>query len=203
LVRRGDLSLPYSQQGITLIELLVTITIVGVVTGLSLPGLSSWFEKGRLASEIDRIASRLIFLRQRAIIEGRAYRLHLEGGSFNSYAYDGTTAISCGASLSPTAESWIDLSSAPAAAAGTPNYARSEPIPQILDLVDSGCSLGTGLCSYPANGICFDASGHSPAPGGVVQYVLDGISKNRLEVSASGYQQRFRRRGSSDSWKAY
>lgn len=195
--------LPHSEQGITLIELLVTVAIVAVIAALSIPNLSHWFEKGLLTSEMDRLASRLVFLRQQAILEGRSYRLQLESGHFVTYAYDGSEVVRCGAVLSPAAGSWVDLSGTPAAPAGTPNYARSTLIPQPLERVESGCSTGTGLCSYPPYGICFTPSGHAPDAGGVVQYVQEGVSTRRLELSATGFMQRFRRRSSSDTWRSY
>ncbi len=191
------------ERGITLIEMLLTVAVIAIVGAISIPGLSGWFEKGRLVSEMDRIASRLTLLRQQAIVERRAYRLQLENSEFVTYAYNGVDKVSCNTMLSPTASQWIDLSSQPSAPAGMPDYLQSSSFPQPFALADSGCSSATGLCSYPVNGICVDRSGRVTPDGATVQYVQNGVSRNRITLSATGYLQRQRRRDNSAMWESY
>jgi prepilin-type N-terminal cleavage/methylation domain-containing protein len=197
-------SLRQQEYGVTLIELLVTLVVIGVVSALSIPRIGEWIEKGRLVSDLDRLTSRLVLLRQRAIVEGRAYRLHHQEGQLLSTAYDGGVTVDCVDTLNPGTTHWIDLSTQPDAPSGVPAYVRSLPIELEVGAIDNcNGSGGSGLCLYPQYGICFDGSGRASADGGLVELESAEGTDYRLQIFETGYLEKSRRREESGAWLIY
>ncbi len=195
-------SLASGVRGVTLLELLLVLTLLGVLSAFSLPAIDGWVGKGRLVSDLDRITDRLGYLRHRAIQEGRGYRLQLQGNELVTYAYNGTTTISCDTVLSPASASWIDLTTTPQAPSGLPVYSRSLPL-SLQSLVTASCEQGSGLCDFPTNGICFDRAGRVSYVGDSVRFSTDGQELARLQLSPTGLMSRQRRGRESDGWRSY
>ena len=59
--RRGAPSLPSPQAGLTVIEMLIVVTIIGLMAGLTFPSVSSGLDSMRLRSAADSVA---VFLTQ-------------------------------------------------------------------------------------------------------------------------------------------
>jgi Tfp pilus assembly protein FimT len=67
---RGTAGLPAGfVAGFTKIELLAVISIIGITTGLALPGFSSWLHSYRLKGAVRDLYSNLQFAKSRAILE--------------------------------------------------------------------------------------------------------------------------------------
>lgn len=187
-------------EGMTLIELLITIALIGIVAVTAIPNLTEWVPKGRLESDLNQLFSRLVFLRQRAVIEGRSYLLELDptgsppcvGGDpcFNTFA--NTAAAGC----SRVGEDNVNVDSVPP---GTALFATSPVLtPDFTPL--AGCGLGTGICGYPTGGVCFDAAGNAVAETGIIDLALDGVTRYQIQVFPTGYLTKSRRRSADDPW---
>lgn len=180
----------------TLIELLITIALIGIVAVTAIPNLTEWVPRGRLESDLNQLYSRLSLLRQRAVIEGRSYRLALDptGSFFQTWA--NTAAMGC----SGVGE--VNINTAPVQPAGTAIFVNSPVLtPDFTPL--AGCALGTGICGYPAGGICFDAAGNAIIGAGVFNLALDGVSRYQVQVFATGYLEKSRRRSAADPWLVF
>jgi len=67
-------------KGFTLIELVVVITIMGVVLSFVLPTFHSFRLFSRSGTSAGKIAAAVSALKQRAVAEGRNYTLHMDPG---------------------------------------------------------------------------------------------------------------------------
>ncbi|QQE11152.1 prepilin-type N-terminal cleavage/methylation domain-containing protein [Planctomycetota bacterium] len=71
-------SLTGKEKGFTLIEILVVLTLVGVLVGMTVVRLGGTLEKARTRSVAERVYSLMKFAQQRAINTGRSCRLVID-----------------------------------------------------------------------------------------------------------------------------
>lgn len=66
------------KRGFSLLELLVTLVVIGLFMGLILPRFGTSSDKYQLKSFADQFNSALAFLQQSAITQHREYHLHID-----------------------------------------------------------------------------------------------------------------------------
>lgn len=81
---RGD-------RGFTLIEMLVTLSIGGVLSGLAVSSFSSWSQSSQHRGARDEVVSTLRNAAERALSEGRTYCVSYDAGAWTTYR------LACGA----------------------------------------------------------------------------------------------------------
>lgn len=69
------------RSGVTLLELMVVIILIGVITGLGLPKLAGAKEKANLRAAKDQVVSQLATARAASIRRGLPTRFHAENGA--------------------------------------------------------------------------------------------------------------------------
>ncbi|MBT1443511.1 GspH/FimT family pseudopilin [Shewanella sp. JM162201] len=57
-------------KGFTLVEVMVTVVVAGIIAAIALPSLSSWYDRARADSEIRKIQDVLKFARNQAFSYG-------------------------------------------------------------------------------------------------------------------------------------
>lgn len=67
-----------AQRGFTLLELLVTLAIIGLITQIVFLNMGAMVPKTKLDSEAKRLVSNLDWLRSEARIQGKRYRMELD-----------------------------------------------------------------------------------------------------------------------------
>ncbi len=75
------------QDGKTLMEIMVTVALVGIMTGLALPNFHSWHSRTQSGSALEEIASELRLARQLAITRRERVRIVFDGEQQSLSAY--------------------------------------------------------------------------------------------------------------------
>jgi type IV fimbrial biogenesis protein FimT len=73
---------PSAQAGVTLVGMLVSLTIVGILVSQALPAMGGLRERQQLRAVADQFRSDLQELRQRAVTGQRDLRLHVEAACY-------------------------------------------------------------------------------------------------------------------------
>lgn len=76
--------------GVTLVEVLVVLAIIGVLTGITTLALPSANRKATLRQEADLLASRLGIAAEQSLVSGRPARLDWAEGSYGFTEWDGS-----------------------------------------------------------------------------------------------------------------
>ena len=79
--------------GFSLVELMITITLVGVLLGLSVPSMNRFLTKWQLQQAHRTLLSEIKLLRQRAITESRPRRMWFSTGSGYYWTQDPETFL--------------------------------------------------------------------------------------------------------------
>ncbi|MFY0676444.1 MAG: GspH/FimT family pseudopilin [Neptuniibacter sp.] len=82
------------EQGLTLIELLITIVVLGIVAAYGVPSMTGFFEKQRVSGAAHTFLSDIQFARAEAIKQNQDIELELNAGQW-CYGIDDETASNC------------------------------------------------------------------------------------------------------------
>lgn len=74
-----------SQSGYSLIEMLVIVSIMGLVLVVGAPRMAGYMQGQRLSKGLDELASHLDLARQRAVAENNAFRVILDDPADGQY----------------------------------------------------------------------------------------------------------------------
>jgi len=74
--------------GFTLVELIVTFVILGILAGIAIPAFSVWFPNYRLKSAALDIYSNLQFAKMQAVRANRQYAVYFDTGNNTYYIVD-------------------------------------------------------------------------------------------------------------------
>jgi type IV fimbrial biogenesis protein FimT len=70
--------------GFTLVELLITLVLVGIVLSMAVPALSGWLDNSNLKAGARTMASDVAFMRESALSSGKTHRITFNAGA-NQY----------------------------------------------------------------------------------------------------------------------
>jgi len=70
--------------GFTMVELLITLVLVGIVLSIAVPAVSGWLDNSNLKAGARTMASDVAFLRESALSSGRTHRMIINAGA-NQY----------------------------------------------------------------------------------------------------------------------
>lgn len=80
------LALPHTQQGVSLVELMIGLVIAGILLGIGAPALSVWIQNGKIRAAAESIQNGLQLTRAEAVRRNSYVRFSLSGTSnVNSY----------------------------------------------------------------------------------------------------------------------
>lgn len=81
-------SLRRAQRGMTLIEILVVLVIIGIMTALAMVSIGVLGEDREIERESERLADAITLLREQAELEGRDYGIWLETSRYEFRRFD-------------------------------------------------------------------------------------------------------------------
>jgi prepilin-type N-terminal cleavage/methylation domain-containing protein len=150
-VVRSVRRVPSRSAGFTLLEMMVVVTIIGVVTALAAPAISRAMAISRADRANHDVVRLMRFARSQSIAYGRAYLLHtVSGGNGRLELWEGTTSA-C------RLENWVAIM-----ASGTCDSSAT-PSGNCADFVDSAAyDTGYHAVSFASIGsvdVCFQPNG--------------------------------------------
>lgn len=134
--------LPKNAQGFSLIELMVAITLLGVLLAVGLPGLGSFVTSNRLTAQINDLVADLSLARNEASTRGRNVNICIASSS--------TTCASSGTNWAAGRLVWVDTNGN-----GSLDSGNSEII-KYADPLEGGVSLnssGPSVTFRPGGGV--------------------------------------------------
>lgn len=93
----------YRQRGVTLIELMITLVILGIVVAWALPSFSTWIANSRLRSEAEVVQNALLLARSEAVKRNLAVRVNFADANSAAWTmcFWDSVANACSATESP------------------------------------------------------------------------------------------------------
>jgi len=140
--------------GFTLLELLITLAIVGIVAAFGAPAMSSFIKNDRLVTQINTLVTHLAYARSEAVVRHQQVILC---ASTNS----DTASPSCSGSKNDWAKGWILFIDA--------DNSSTFNTGEVVLRVNQSLSPGTTLVSTAAlNSIIYDTRGFSVSSGAFI-----------------------------------
>jgi len=90
------------EQGFTLVELMVTIAIVGIIASMAVPSFSKMLERNRIKEAGQSLKADLLFARTEALKRSQAVAVSRITGDNGAWCYGLTTNASCDCSATPS-----------------------------------------------------------------------------------------------------
>ena len=166
------LKLKNTQAGLTLIELMVGISVIGLLISLGISGMSTWVPNARIRATAQGIQSGLQLARAEAIKQNRLVRFQL------------TTSVVNGCSVSASGTNWVVSLNDVAGKCGTtptpppaPPEALDSANPYILQLRPSGEASGQVTVTADAATLTFGGMGRLvPPPAAEIAFDITSAS---------------------------
>ncbi len=132
---------PLRQRGVTLLELLVTLLIFGVVAAIALPNMRDFMQSNRITNQANTFIGALNLARGEAITRG-----------VNVTVCASSDQTTCG---SDWADGWIVVLDTAAAGASSPNAPIEGTVLQVYSPLEGGSTLtnGPAFIRYTARGL--------------------------------------------------
>ena len=147
-------------EGFTLMELMVVLVIFGIVSAVALPGFNKFMRSLDLNSQIQRTATTIRVVRQKAITENNNYVVY----------WDNTTK----------GWGWWDDDDNDGVKDGMERYAAPEPMPSWITVTNSTTN------PFPSDSVSFLPNGSASASGSVIFSNTDGFTRSLSVVCPTG-----------------
>lgn len=145
------LNLRHSQHGFSLIELLITVVIVGILAAIGAPALSSWIQNGKIRATAEAIQNGLQLARAEAVHRNAPVRFQLTTTTDNTCA------------LSATSSNWVISLDDPTDPAISATLCASAPsdtaAPRIIQVRPSAESSGNTVVAATQSTFIFNGLG--------------------------------------------
>ncbi len=148
-------------KGLSLIEVLVVVVILGIASGLAVPSFSTWIDKYRVKKTARQLATDLQFAKMKSIAEKVEYKLifdstnkayTIQRGDLPSASTSWTVVDiprQLADSTNPYYSKSVSLNSTVGAVTFTPAGSASMAT---IKLSNGSCSDGTAACQQPSRG---------------------------------------------------
>ena len=151
---------PERTAGFTLTELMVVLVIFGIVSAVAMPGFTKFLRSVDLNSQVQRVATTLRVVRQRAITENNNYVVYWD-----------TSAHGWG---------WWDDDDNDGVKDGPEKYAAPEALPSWMTVTNSSTN------PFPADSLSFLPNGSATVSGSVIISNPEGYSRSLSVVRPTG-----------------
>lgn len=151
---------PLPAAGFSLLELMVGVSILGVLLALALPSFSEWVRNNQVRTVAEALREGLQLARSEAIKRNTRVRLQLVSTLDTNCALDTAGpywVMNAGASVTPAGNC-----GAPVSLTGSPAIIQSSPVTSAVGKVTMTSTLATGT-GTGAPVVAFDASGRQSA----------------------------------------
>jgi type IV fimbrial biogenesis protein FimT len=167
----------HRHRGVTLIELLVGISILGLLMVMAAPGLSEWLANARVRASAEALSASLQFAKSEAVARNARVRFQL------------TSTLGADCAINTTGPHWvvnIDPAADAAAVAGNCGAALSDTVAPRLLSRHNGSEGGTGsVVEASAATLVFNGLGLvTPVPAGELVFEVRGA--NEADCVANG-----------------
>lgn len=95
-----------SLRGVTLLEMMIVIAIVGVIAAIAVPNLSPLIQRQKLSGAAEELANLIEHGRRAAYGDGRCTRITLSGGALFLHAKTGSDGANCFDSAAVSGGTW-------------------------------------------------------------------------------------------------